>query len=282
MIDKHRSPRKTALSAALSAALGAASTLSPAVSQAVIVDFSWQGLLTFVDPAGNPLSNTSPPYHYDQTWGYGVRTQISGTLQFDTATSSGTAQILPFGFLIGSTPATVKDLRFSSAGGPLLIGNLLADWNGNYNMPASIVWDAQGLFDAAGTGLSPGAIVTGTGALPATNAARKGLFPIGPSPIATTGYDTTPACIPANPNDCLGINPIGTLPLIADSVGGSPMLDGPFPGLGLNFDITTLQVNSVSAVPIPPALWLFSAGTLGLLGIARRRRPGGTATTQPV
>jgi hypothetical protein len=35
---------------------------------------------------------------------------------------------------------------------------------------------------------------------------------------------------------------------------------------------TTLPLFTVTAVPIPPAVWLFGSGLLGLVGIARRRR----------
>jgi len=36
-----------------------------------------------------------------------------------------------------------------------------------------------------------------------------------------------------------------------------------------------LQVLSVSAVPVPPAVWLFGSGLLWLVGVARRKQPGG-------
>jgi hypothetical protein len=38
-----------------------------------------------------------------------------------------------------------------------------------------------------------------------------------------------------------------------------------------NFSITEIQI-SASAVPIPPALWLFGSGLLGLIGMARKKR----------
>lgn len=39
--------------------------------------------------------------------------------------------------------------------------------------------------------------------------------------------------------------------------------------LGL-LDFTTLEIN-VSAVPVPPAVWLFGSGLIGLIGMARRK-----------
>ena len=45
-----------------------------------------------------------------------------------------------------------------------------------------------------------------------------------------------------------------------------PMQVGPFPGQAPSFQGT------VSAVPVPAAVWLFGSGLVGLAGIARRRK----------
>ena len=45
---------------------------------------------------------------------------------------------------------------------------------------------------------------------------------------------------------------------------------GTLPGIGYQFDGTWTRV---TAVPIPAAVWLFGSGLLGLVGIARRKRP---------
>jgi len=53
------------------------------------------------------------------------------------------------------------------------------------------------------------------------------------------------------------------------------LLDGPFPGLRGYFNIgsgNSMQVLSVSSVPVPAAAWLFCSGLLGLVGIARRKK----------
>lgn len=39
-----------------------------------------------------------------------------------------------------------------------------------------------------------------------------------------------------------------------------------------SFSMDTLAVTTVSAVPVPAAVWLFGSGLVGLIGIARRRR----------
>jgi hypothetical protein len=43
--------------------------------------------------------------------------------------------------------------------------------------------------------------------------------------------------------------------------------------LGSTYNYAGLAGIQISSVPIPPALWLFGAGLLGLAGIARRRNP---------
>ena len=53
----------------------------------------------------------------------------------------------------------------------------------------------------------------------------------------------------------------------ADGTGvGTPMQVGPFPGQAPAFNGT------VSAVPVPAAVWLFGSGLVGLAGVARRRK----------
>ena len=49
-----------------------------------------------------------------------------------------------------------------------------------------------------------------------------------------------------------------------DGIPGLLMIDGAFIDFSANF--------SLQAVPIPPALWLFGSGLLGLVGIARRKK----------
>ncbi len=54
---------------------------------------------------------------------------------------------------------------------------------------------------------------------------------------------------------------------LLDGVRGNAMADGAFPTFNANFDL-----NSVSAVPVPAAVWLFGSGLLGLVGVARRKK----------
>jgi len=204
---------------------------------------------------------------------------------------TGTGSMVPFNFFNQSLPppATAKNVFFQAIGngstsapgpGTLVLGNMLFDWNGTLGIPVSIVLDAQGMFayvqggsyNVTDTinGASPGAL------LPASNGTKASLQ-IGLVPIATTTWNTTSTCTPildtagSPTGNCLNVNPSGVLPLIANTIGGTPMIDGPFYGFNANFDMSTLHLDSVE-VPVPAAVWLFGSGLLGLVGIARRKK----------
>ena len=282
--------KKTALCLAVAAALG-----TSAVASASTVNFSWNGLFTMLTNTGAPMSNTN---YSTNSWS-GYRTDISGTMSFNTTTGTGSGTVTPFQFFNGTSPAVAQSVNFQAigngAGGPgtLVLGNMLFNWSGNNGIPVSIVLDAAGLFDAGGaTGTyTVGQVINQTSAgdvLPASNYMRSGKEQIGVVPVATTTWNTSlvgAACTGNNGASCMGRNPSGGTPLIADTVvptgysptqtgvGGNPMIAGPFVGDNANFDITSMTVTSVvSAVPVPAAVWLLGSGLLGLVGVARRKR----------
>ena len=117
--------KKSLLSAAVAATLAAAVS---APAQADIIDMSYDGLFTMLDSAGAPVKNTSYPYYGDATWGYGLRTQISGTMSFDTATGAGTGTVNPFNFF-NAGQAVASDVEFQSIGNGLMLGNMNFAWN---------------------------------------------------------------------------------------------------------------------------------------------------------
>ena len=176
-------------------------------------------------------------------------------------------------------------------GGPgnLLLGNMVFDWNGIAGIPVSMVMDATGLFSANPTGMNSaniGQVISGVGALPATNGltATGANLALGASPIATTTWNTHLLCTPSNPGDCYGVNPSGYFLLTNDTLGGSPMIDGPYAGYNINLDITSMTVTNAGffspvpppipfPVPVPAAVWLLGSGLLGLVGVGRRKRP---------
>lgn len=259
--------KKTLLSSAVAAALTGA-VAAPA--QADVIDMSYDGLFTMLDPGGIALQNTSYPYYGDPTWGYGIRTQISGTLSFDTATGAGTGTVVPFEFFNGG-PATASGIAFQSIGGGLMIGNMNFNWN-NSDIVTQIVLDGSGLFAEIPT-IAVGDVydattcaISGACALPASDGISKGKYPIGPVPIATSSFNTAGQ---TGTTTTLGQLSLGS----DDGIGGSPMDNGPFSGYNANFDITSVTVTAVTPeIPVPAAVWLFGSGLIGLVGVARRRK----------
>jgi hypothetical protein len=263
--------RKTAIASAIAVTLGG--VIVPGPSHADIYTFQFgssvagnaadpaynDALFTMLDPAGNPLTNTSYPYYGDPTWGYGVRTQISGTFTFDNASNSGSLAIAPFEFFNGG-PAVAENIGFINAGTDpnnghrLILANMLFNWGGNNGIPVSLVWDIDGLSSAINAGISVGDTISG-GTLPGSDGIRKGAFPLGPAPVASTTWDTTPICTVVTANECLGTNPSGSLPLIGDTVSGVPMYDGPFVGFSANFDMVKMKLTDFQDTT-PPQLTL--------------------------
>ena len=263
---------KTLLSAAVVTALTGAVA---APSQAAVLDMTYDGLFTMLTSAGAPLQNTSYPYYGDTTWGYGIRTQISGTMQFDTATGYGTGTVTPFAFYDGGD-AVASGIEFQSIGGNLMIGNMNFAWNNN-DIATQIVLDGSGLFNAMNTyGLPPVGMTLDQAAcigdaanlncsLPASDGI-KGNLPIGVVPIATSALNVLGA---TGVGTTIGQLSLGTDP---DGIGGTPMDNGPFEFFNANFDMTSITIVAPAAVPVPAAVWLFGSGLLGLVGVARRRK----------
>ena len=264
--------KKTLLSAAVAGALTAAIA---APAQADVIDMSYSGLFTMLDPAGLVFQNKSMPYYYDPTWGYGLRTQISGTMSFDTATGAGSGTVTPFNFANGGQ-AVASGIEFQSIGNGLMLGNLNFDWNNGDTIVTQIVLDGSGLFAAIGAGVAVndvydqawcGTTVGAPCALPASDGALpKGKYPIGPVPVATSSFNTAGQ---TGTTTTIGQLSLGT----DDGIGGSPMDNGAFPSYNANFDMTSVTITAVTpAIPVPAAVWLFGSGLLGLVGVARRRK----------
>lgn len=256
--------KKTALSIALTSVLG----LSAAVSQATVINIDYDGVFTMTSPSGFSVQNGSFPYYYDATWGYGSRTQITGSLAFDTQTGSGSGIVAPFEFF-NAGPAVISSISLQAIGAGLLIGNMNFGWNDS-DATAQIVLDASGLFDAMSGGIPAGFTVidqaycasSSSCAVPASNDVFSQRAQIGAVPIATTSF---------NVNGATGTTTtLGQLSLGADDgFAGSPMDNGPFSGYNINLDMTSV---TISEVPVPAAVWLFGSGLVGLAGVARRRR----------
>jgi len=264
--------KKTALCTAVTAVLG----VSASAASAAVYDLSYNGWFTMLNAAGTDalVNGDAAANAY-----YGRRTAVNGTMSFDTATGAGTGTMVPFSFF-GSGNATASGISFQAIGdgaggaGTLVLGNMGFSWNGTVGIPTSIVLDGAGFFGALQGGLTTSDVIAGTGSLGASDdfLFNFGKFsytlPIGPVPMATTTWNTTDIGTVV-----IGTNPSGTLPLVDDGIGGSPMKAGPFPGFNANFDIQSITVTNITnPVPVPAAVWLFGSGLLGLVGVARRKK----------
>jgi hypothetical protein len=249
-------------------------TLITTPVSAAIIDFHFTGKYTLVGGA-NPVvdqQSIESTFTFNSDTGFGSSANLT-IEHFDT-----------FGYT-----ATIYDISLQQvAGTDLIIGNMLADWNVEVGVPLSMVWDARGLFNAIDYGLQAGDVISGTNlvrsgntifdvgsATPASDGLLFSGVPLnqGPAPLAVTTWNTTTLCTPYV--DCNGNALSGGGPFIDDGIAGSPMIDGPFPGLNVNFDIgsgNSLTVLSVNSVPVPAAVWLFGSGLLGLVGMARRKK----------
>lgn len=143
-------------------ALGITALAQPA--SAAAVTFDWSGMMTLPDPSGAVLRNTSMSSKLNN-----AQTPISGTLTLDTATRAGSATMQPFYYFGNPIPMYPSGFHFQSAGGNLLMANMLINWGGASGFPVSLVLDASGLFAALPTSLSAGATISGVGVRPASD-----------------------------------------------------------------------------------------------------------------
>jgi len=236
-------------------------TLSTAssIASADIIGFDFTGRLVVADEAGGIISNNGSTY-----------TPIEATLTYDTVTGFGNSGLSITmngdGFL--GSPPTFHDITLDRIEGTNLInGNILVDWNGNFDMSLHIEWDATGLFNAISLGLNVGDTISGTTLI-------RGLVPVNelellPLPIDVSSATPYSDSLQLDPNDKQG-----PAPLAATSNSLGLGIDSPLPGIRGYFDIgsgNSLHVTSVSAVPVPAAVWLFGSGLLALVGFAKRK-----------
>ena len=229
--------------------------LLPVTSQASVINFDFTGRLVVVSGG----SNIAGPY-----------TPISASLSYDTVSGIGSSSmsIVMNDFYFGA-PATFHDISMTrQAGTNLIDGSVLVDWNGTDNMELFVQWDATGLFNAIDYGLQAGDVLSGSNLYHDNDA--SGTFTAGDTVLADVGsvavpYSDTLQLLPA---DMQGATPM------AGTAASPGFLSGPFAGVQGMLDIgsgNSLHVTSVSAVPVPAAVWLFGSGLLGLIGVARRK-----------
>jgi hypothetical protein len=238
----------------------------PDVASASIITFDFTGRLTVTDPTGNIVPNPSVTSPTDPT---GLQTPIAASLTYDSSIGiSSSTLTVTVGDWWGS-PAIVHDITTLSMAGTQINSQLLGDWNGNYNMPALLQWDATGLINAIGYGLQVGDKLSGNSLYRDYNHDHV----YDPSELLTANLGSA-----APYSDTLisgkGV-PLQAYAPLAATAATQGFTSGPFTGFKLYLDIgsgNSMYVTSVSSVPVPAAVWLFGSGLLGLIGMACRRK----------
>ena len=228
----------------------------PLASHAAIITFDFTGRLVVAGPDG---TIAGPAY-----------TPLSASLTYNTVSGFGSSPLsITMDDPYFGAGATFHDISWTYQAGNLVNAQILVDWNENYNMPLHIEWDVTGLVNALGYsgGLQVGDILSGTNLYRDTNG--NGIGEAGE--WLADIYSATPY---SDSLQFLDVNRQGPAPLAATS-GSLGLLSGPFTGIRGYIDIgsgNSMYVTSVSAVPIPAAVWLFGSGLFGLIGIAYRKK----------
>lgn len=239
-------------------------SLSTGIASASIINFSFTGRLTVEDPNGVILPNSN-----DLSINEGYQTAIAANLIYDTELGIGSSNLNITGDF-WDLPLSVHDISLDfQEGSNNIEGSMLTDWGNNTNMQMQTMWNATGLFNAINAGLEAGDRISGTNLYRDTDGDGyaetfienvNSATPITDSYLIDNGFYTL----------ALDQGP-APLAMTAETIG---LIDGPFPGFKIHLDIgsgNSLHVTSVSAVPVPGALWLFGSGLIAFAGFARRR-----------
>lgn len=243
-----------------------ASVLFSAQANADLVAFHFTGRLTVAGPDGSVIGGGTSGF-----------TPISADLTLDTAFTgdgldpgaligSSTLNVTMSDFYMGA-PATFHDMTLSY-GGSGVVGNVLVDWSGNYDMPLQIDWNVDGLVSALGYGLEVGDTISGDVLKRDTDGDGLGDTVV----VASLG-SATPYADSLDYAYHPGFTPQGAAPMAATGYSAG-MLSGPFQGIRGYIDIgsgNSMTVTSITAVP-EPATWASLLAGLGVVALSVRRR----------
>lgn len=237
----------------------------PAAAHAELLTFDFTGRLIVATAYDTIITN------YNQTY-----TPISASLTYNTQTGIGDSNlsISMDGSDFFNLPLDFQDISMSRIDGTNLIeGQVLVDFGTNLNMPMHIEWDATGLFNAIDYGLQVGDKLSGTNLYRDYN--NDGIWDASER-VADIGSATPYSDILQTSHPYYDPSwEQGPAPMAATS--GSLGLDAstPFEGVRGFIDIgsgNSMYVTSVSAVPVPAAVWLFGSGLLGLAAFVKRKK----------
>jgi hypothetical protein len=232
----------------------------PSLAQADVIDFHFTGNLVVVSPAPDTsvIYNSGSPI-----------TPISADLKYDTVNGIGSSNLsITMPDFINS-PATFHNISLAYGTGNTILGSILVDWAGNYDMPMNIEWDATGLLNAINYGLAVNDVISGNILTKAATGEQIDVFssvPYSDSILSDIGYSPLegPAPLAATANSLgLGYDINGNY---------SPT---PFDGIRGLINIgsgNSLIVTSITAVPVPDAVWLFCSGLIGMAGVVLHKK----------
>jgi hypothetical protein len=262
--------------AAVSLSLLVAGIFTPLSAGAAMVTFHFTGRITVVSPG--TATSIFPSVVDAEDDGY---TPISADLTIDTAYTGGgfdpgaligssTLNVTVNDFFLGA-PAYFHDMTLAY-GGSGIVGDFLVNWGAHSNIPVQVDWDVSGLTTAIDYGLQLDDKISGD--LMSRDTDGDG---VADTVVIGTLGSATPVVDLLDPSS-YSPYPAFTLqgPAPMASTGFSQgILSGPFDDFLVFVDIgsgNSMVVTSVSAVPIPAAIWLFGSGLAGLTWTARRRR----------
>jgi hypothetical protein len=286
--------KKTVLAAAVAGAVGAA---LPA--EANVLNVSFKGAFTMLNPSGSALTNSPSDYKNGfygvtgtnsgpaTTFGWkGLRTPITGTMSFDTSTGAGVATVNPFLFFGNGNAnyAAAVGVTFQAIDTiGTLVGGMLFSWNAGSHQ-VSIVLDAGQLFGALPSLIGGGPTTTVSGTYTAVSPGPAITTAIARTSTLNTGAGCDGATLATQVNAFTINTNFAAVGLctdtstgfgVNDGIGGDPMTSPAFANHNGNFDILSVHFDSfvsTPVVPVPAAVWLFGSGLAGLAAIGRRRK----------
>jgi hypothetical protein len=245
----------------------------PSIASASVITFDFTGLLTVTYSNGNIIPNSSAATATDPD---GLRTPVAASLTYDTNVGiSSTTLTITMGDFFGAQ-AVIHDIIPVSISGNTITATMLGDWYDPYNyfnLPIQIQWDATGLVNAASYGLQVGDKISGNSLYRSDGG---GGFTLLTSSIGSAQpYSDTLLTQCYDAGDCSYLPALQDYAPLAATSGTLGFTTDPFLGIRTYLDIgsgNSMEVTSVSSVPVPAAVWLFGSGLLGLLGMARRTK----------
>jgi len=194
---------------------------------------------------------------------------IEAALTYDTISGIGNSDlIVSMGDSYTGSALTFHDITLErQQQSNLISGQGLVDFDGLSNISFHVEWDGTGLFKAIEHGLQLGDVLSGSTLYHDANGN-------GEQDLGEFIKDISSATPYSDSLQRFTTDLQGPAPMAATNASRG-ISEGLYTGVVGYFDIgsgNSMHVTSVSAVPIPSAVWLFGSGLLGLIGVARSKK----------